>query len=198
MNLIGIPPVAPSDICFRQSTFWEREYHEKKGLQIAASLLIFSLPTSMATAGEKEDKNVETVMSETALKQEADYTAVSPAFGPEEGVQVRSAEGITSAPGGNGAHVGINVKGNGLHVDKAHVNYFNGSEIAGSNPTAEEFELTWYEGGSRRAETKGTSSGYLVASQTWNFNRSIDQGPMCGRVKISGNWSNYACVNIKP
>ncbi|WP_296202341.1 hypothetical protein [uncultured Corynebacterium sp.] len=78
----------------------KREYHEKKGLQIAASLLIFSLPTSMATAGEEEDKNVETVMSETALKQEADYTAVSPAFGPEEGVQVRSAEGITSAPGG--------------------------------------------------------------------------------------------------
>lgn len=59
-------------------------------------------------------------------------------------------------------------------------------------------ELSWYEGGQRRAETTGPDSGWIRATRQWDFERNIDPGPMCGRVKIDGAWSNYVCVEIKP
>lgn len=164
----------------------------------AASSLLITIAGPISAASAAENPSVEDAIKQTQVQQGATQTSVAPVSNQSGGVSTRSADGITIAPGGNGAYVSMNVRGQGLHVDSVYVNYFPGTDIAGSNASAEEFELAWYESGERRAETKGPDSGLVRATQSWDFNRDIDAGPMCGRVKISGAWSNYACVEIKP
>ncbi|WP_155860812.1 hypothetical protein [Corynebacterium timonense] len=164
----------------------------------AAALSISAINTvamSAALAQEAPSPEMKQTIQSVNEKQGADRSAVVP-VNPAGGITTFSADGVTAAPGGNGAYVAINVRGEGLHVDTAFVNYFPGTDIAGSNASAQAFELAWYEGGQRKSDVRGTDSGFLVASQQWDFNRDIDAGPMCGRVQIDGQWTNYACVEI--
>jgi|GEM_PF-4972019 len=141
------------------------------------------------------DETVQKAIEKTKIEQNADLSSTEEVtFEPS--ISNYSAEGLTAAPGASGAYVDINVSGSGLHVDTVYVNYFSGAHL--ENATVEDMELAWYEGGQRHAETTGPDSGWVRATRKWDFNRSIDAGPMCGRVKVEGQWSNYACVDIKP
>ncbi|WP_144245009.1 MULTISPECIES: hypothetical protein [Corynebacterium] len=168
-----------------------------KRFVIATTMTFSAICGTSSPAVASEQPSVAEIIKDVEMQQEATQTAVVPLSDQDDVIVPRSAGGLTPAPGGNGAYVALNVNGHGLRVGNVYVNYFPGSKIAGSNATAEAFELSWYERGQRRAETKGPDSGFLRATQKWNFNRYISAGPMCGRVKISGNWSNYACVTIK-
>ena len=134
------------------------------------------------------------VIEETKIEQNADLSSTEEAT--FDSTSTRSASGITAAPGANGAYVGINVTGGGLHVDQVYVNYFSGP--TNGNATVDDMELAWYEGGQRQTATTGPDSGWVRATRHWDFNRSIDAGPMCGRVMVDGQWSNYVCVQINP
>lgn len=167
-----------------------------------ASVTAFAIGVTVLPSAQAEQTsppNTAEVVQQTQIEQNAAYSAVVPAEDPEEGVATpQSAGGTTPAPGGNGAYVGLNVSGNGLHVDTAYVNYFPGTDIIKGNAHADEFELSWYEGGQRREERRGADAGWVRATQQWGFNRSIDAGPMCGRIQKDGHWSNFVCVEIKP
>lgn len=102
--------------------------------------------------------------------------------------------GITAAPGGSGAYVGLNITGSGHDIDTVWVNYFPGLRLPRGKATAEVFEVSWYEGGVRRVEHKGPESGWLRATQSWNLERRVDAAPICGRVQADGEWSGYVCV----
>lgn len=172
--------------------------HSRKSAIVATLLLAtVGATTPMATAQNSPSPEVQKEINKVEQERHADQHAVVPVKTKEK-TAVRTADGVTAAPGGNGAFVGIYVQGSHRHVDNVSVNYFPGTEIAGKNPSAESFELAWYEGGQRRAETQETKSGFITAGRSWKFNRDIDAGPMCGRVKLNGQWTNYACVDIKP
>lgn len=158
---------------------------------LAATIALTTAPGAQAQTNDLLHDAIE----QTRVEQSATLSrAEEAAFGPA--VTTFSASGTTAAPGANGAYVGINVDGSGLFVNRAYVNYFSGLKTG--NATVGDMELSWYEGGRRRAVTSGPDSGYIRATRRWDFGRNIDRGPMCGRVKIEGKWSNYVCVDIKP
>lgn len=171
--------------------------HSRKSAIVATLLLAtVGATTPMATAQNSPSPEVQKEINKVEQERHADQHAVVPVKTNDK-TSVRSADGVTAAPGGNGAYVGIYVRGSHRHVHDASVTYFPGTKIVGSNPSAEAFELAWYEGGQRRAETQGSKAGIVTATRIWKFGRDIDAGPICGRVKISGAWTNYACVDIK-
>lgn len=163
-----------------------------------AAVIALTATTAIGTANAEtpvDNESVQNAIEQTKIEQNADLSSTEEVtFEPS--ISTYSADGLTAAPGASGAYVGINVNGSGLHVDTVYVNYFSGAEL--ENSTVEDMELAWYEGGQRHAETTGPDSGWVRATRKWDFNRSIDAGPMCGRVKVEGQWSNYACVEIKP
>lgn len=159
---------------------------------LATAITLALSPTALA---QDNDQELLDAIEQTRVEQSATLSHEEEAtFGPT--VTTFSASGTTAAPGANGAYVAINVDGHGLYVNRAYVNYFSG--LTTGNATVDAMELSWYEGGRRRAETTGPDSGYIRATRQWNFGRNIDRGPMCGRVKLEGKWSNYVCVEIKP
>lgn len=110
--------------------------------------------------------------------------------------EAHSGSGTTWAPGGAGATNTIFVSGSGLHVNSATAAYQARHPI--SNACADIFEISYYERGRRKVETRGHKCGLQRTTTTFHINRSLDNNqPFCGRVKVGGSWSNYACVTIK-
>lgn len=162
---------------------------------VAAAVSLCMTVVSIQTASADPTTDTTPAKSVNDVVDQIDREASVPAY--ESSVAFRRASGQTAAPGGNGAYVGIVVNGGGLNVTDVYVNYMPGTDIVGSNANAEEFEIAYYEHGERKVETQGPDSGFVRATQKWSLNRDIDPGPFCGRVKVDGEWSNYACIDIK-
>lgn len=114
----------------------------------------------------------------------------------EPKIQPRTAEGMSWAPGGAGAYNDLLVRGNGTYVTSARVAYFGG--VPTVNVCADTFEIAYYEKGGRKVETHNGHCGVGRITSTFEINRHLDHDkPFCSRIKASGQWSNYACVQIK-
>lgn len=108
-----------------------------------------------------------------------------------------TASGVSWAPGGALASISLRVNGNGTYVQNANVAYQTGT--AGSNACVDTFEIAYYEHGQRRVQTSGRNCAIFRTTHTFGFNRHIDANrPFCGRVRIGGAWSNFACIDIRP
>lgn len=124
-------------------------------------------------------------------------TAEVKAFESPEPYLPRSANGTTWAPGATGATTRLHVSGNGTYVNGASVNYLVG--VPPSNACVDTFEIAYFKNGTRKLETASGGCTPIVRDHSFTLNQHVDaHSKFCGRVKVSGTWSNYACVNIIP
>lgn len=111
-------------------------------------------------------------------------------------IALRDASGATWAPGGAASSNSVNVSGKGLHVNSATVTYNQGTNLG--NACVDEYEIAYYEGGARKVDTSGQNCALWRTTHKFDLNKDLDAGSQfCGRVKVAGQFGNYACIEIK-
>lgn len=108
------------------------------------------------------------------------------------------ASGNTWAPGGPGATMTIDVKGDGTFVRTAKVVY-TGPVKPDGNACASEFQIIF-----RTPSGPGDNSyrlpecGLVQADHTFEVNKHMADGSQfCGRANTTHGWTPYACIKIK-
>ena len=91
------------------------------------------------------------------------------------------------------------MKGEGLNVETATVAYVPGTGIVTANACVDEFEIAYYENEQRITESSGNDCAPGRVTHTFDLYKDLDaDSSFCGRVRVGGDWGNYACVSILP